>query len=63
MGAKGSVFGSKISENDDDDDEITNEEGVAVFSSSSWLPGSDSKYSCYIILIPFSFVSCVSCLL
>lgn len=55
MGAKGSVFGSKISENDDDsDDDITNEEGISVFSSSSWLPGSDSKYGYYIVLIPFS---------
>lgn len=37
------AFGSKMSENDEDDDnDIRNEEGTAVFNSL-WLPGSDSK--------------------
>ncbi|XP_052186967.1 nucleolar complex-associated protein 2 [Diospyros lotus] len=41
VGAKSSIFGSKVAESDEDDDN-RNEEGAAAFSSS-WLPGSDSK--------------------
>ncbi|CAL5419472.1 unnamed protein product [Camellia sinensis] len=43
VGDHSSAFGSKMSENDEDDDnDIRNEEGTAVFNSL-WLPGSDSK--------------------
>ncbi|MCL7027358.1 hypothetical protein MKW94_023788 [Papaver nudicaule] len=44
VGANSSVFGKKKSVNDEDDDSDGDaEEGPDVFSSSSWLPGSDSK--------------------
>ncbi|XP_054800533.1 nucleolar complex-associated protein 2-like [Prosopis cineraria] len=42
VGEECSVFGSKISESDEDDDARKNEEGASVFSSS-WLPGKGSK--------------------
>ncbi|XP_062172581.1 nucleolar complex-associated protein 2 isoform X2 [Alnus glutinosa] len=42
VGEHASVFGNKIPESDEEDD-TGNEEGAAVFNSSSWLPGSDSK--------------------
>ncbi|KAI7998447.1 hypothetical protein LOK49_LG10G01052 [Camellia lanceoleosa] len=43
VGDHSSAFGSKMSENDEDDDnDIRNEEGTTVFNSL-WLPGSDSK--------------------
>ncbi|CAL5421867.1 unnamed protein product [Camellia sinensis] len=43
VGDHSSAFGGKMSENDEDDDnDIRNEEGTAVFNSL-WLPGSDSK--------------------
>ncbi|KAE8037720.1 hypothetical protein FH972_010285 [Carpinus fangiana] len=42
VGEHGSVFGNKIPESDEEDD-TRNEEGAAVFNSSSWLPGSDTK--------------------
>lgn len=42
VGEHASIFGNKIPESDEEDD-TRNEEGTAVFNSSSWLPGSDSK--------------------
>ncbi|CAK7339205.1 unnamed protein product [Dovyalis caffra] len=38
VGGRSSVFGNKIPESDEDDDDAVNEKGAAVFSSS-WLPG------------------------
>lgn len=38
------VFGNKASEmNEDEDDDVENEKGAAIFSSS-WLPGGESRY-------------------
>ncbi|KAF9602090.1 hypothetical protein IFM89_024857 [Coptis chinensis] len=42
VGARSSVFGSKISDNDEEDDSRAMEEGATVFNSS-WLPGKDSR--------------------
>ncbi|CAL5419467.1 unnamed protein product [Camellia sinensis] len=43
VGDHSCAFGGKMSENDEDDDnDIRNEEGVAFFNSL-WLPGSDSR--------------------
>lgn len=44
MGEKASVFGSKKLPASDDEDDSADEQGATVFSSSSWLPGSASKY-------------------
>lgn len=41
VGAQSSVFGSKVSDADEDDDSGGIEKGATVFSSS-WLPGKDS---------------------
>ncbi|KAL3528471.1 hypothetical protein ACH5RR_007793 [Cinchona calisaya] len=43
VGERTSIFGGKVTQNDEKDDSV-NEEAVAVFNSS-WLPGSDSKTS------------------
>lgn len=40
VGAESSIFGSKVSKVEENETDV---EGTAVFSSS-WLPGSDSKY-------------------
>ncbi|CDP21489.1 unnamed protein product, partial [Coffea canephora] len=43
VGERASIFGSKITDNDEQDDSV-NEEGVTAFNSG-WLPGSDSTTS------------------
>lgn len=60
VGEKSSIFGGKkIAESDEEEeDEARNESGATVFSSS-WLPGSTSKYVCQ----NFPLLSLVSCLL
>ena len=42
VGERTSIFGSKITDDDEQDDSV-NEEGVTAFNSG-WLPGSDSTY-------------------
>ena len=42
VGERASIFGSKITDNDEQDHSV-NEEGVTAFNSG-WLPGSDSTY-------------------
>ncbi|KAL1808677.1 hypothetical protein ACET3Z_025667 [Daucus carota] len=44
VGEDSAIFGSELPGNDDDDgDDERDQEGGAVFNSSSWLPGRDSK--------------------
>ena len=47
VGEGSSIFGRKIQESDEeDDDDAKNQEGASVFSSS-WLPGKGSKYDSF----------------
>lgn len=59
VGEKWSVFGNKTPESDVEED-TRSEKGTAVFSSS-WLPGTDTKYGYRISLIfLFAFGSVIS---
>lgn len=61
VGERSSVFGNKIPESDEEED-IGNEEGTAVFSSS-WLPGTNPKYGywiSHIFLFTFCFCNIIS---
>lgn len=59
VGEKWSVFGNKTPESDVEED-TRSQKGVAVFSSS-WLPGTDTKYGYRISLIfLFAFRSVIS---
>ena len=52
VGEESAVFGKNAPSSEEEEDEADrNEKGAAAFSSS-WLPGSDSKYVC--LFIPLS---------